>query len=74
MDYILRRASQVALAPKNPLVNAGDTRWEDPWSRKGQPSPVFLSGKCHAQGSLVDYSPQVTKESDRTELNTNMIP
>ena len=23
-----------------------------PWSRKWQPSPVFLPGKSHAQGSL----------------------
>ena len=28
-----------------------------PWRRKWQPTPVFLPGKSHAQGSLVGYSP-----------------
>ena len=50
---------------KNPLANAGDTRdvgsfsWGEkmPWSRKRQPTPVFLPGKFHGQRSLVDYSP-----------------
>ena len=28
-----------------------------PWSRKWQPTPVFLLRKSHGQGSLVDYSP-----------------
>ena len=27
-----------------------------PWSRKWQPTPVFLPGKFHGQGSLVGYS------------------
>ena len=31
--------------------------WEDPWSRKWQPTPVFLAGKSHGQRSLVGYSP-----------------
>ena len=26
-------------------------------SRKWQPTPVFLSGKCHGQRSLMGYSP-----------------
>ena len=75
MDYTLRRDSQVALVVKNPPVNAGDTDRKIPWSRKWQPSPVFLSGTSHGQRSLVDYSPWITKESDTTEqLNTNKIP
>ena len=35
-----------------------------PWSKKWQPTPVFLPGKSHGQGGLVGYSPWVTKESD----------
>ena len=31
------------------------------------PTPVFLPGKCHGQGSLVGYSPWGSKEADRTE-------
>ena len=38
-----------------------------PWSRKWQPSAVFLPGKFLGQGSLVDYSPWEYKESDTTE-------
>ena len=30
---------------------------EIPWSRKWQPTPVFLLGKFHGQRSLVGYSP-----------------
>ena len=48
-------------------------RWGfDPWvgknpcSRKWQPTPVFLPGKFHVQGSLVGSSPCGHKESDTT--------
>ena len=40
---------------------------EIPWSGKWQPTPVFLPGKFHRQGSLVGYSPWGCKESDKTE-------
>ena len=30
--------------------------WEDPWRRAWQPTPVFLPGESHGQGSLVGYS------------------
>ena len=37
-----------------------------PWRRKWQPTPVFLPGEeSHGQRSLVGYSPQGHKESDR---------
>ena len=36
------------------------------WKRKWQPTPVFLPGKSHAQGSLVDCSPWGCKRSDMT--------
>ena len=38
-----------------------------PWSRKWQPTPVFLPGKSYRQRSLVGYSPWGRKESDMTE-------
>ena len=37
-----------------------------PWSRKWQPTPVFLPGKFHEQRTLVGYSPWGCKESDTT--------
>ena len=37
-----------------------------PWSRKRQPTPVFLPGKFHGEG-LAGYSPWGRKESDITE-------
>ena len=59
---------------KESAYNAEDTgAWFDPWvrripwSRKWQPTPVFLPGKCHGQRSLADYSPWGLKESDTTE-------
>ena len=36
------------------------------WSRKWQPTPVFLSEKSYAQRSLVGYSPGGGKELDTT--------
>ena len=38
-----------------------------PWSRKWQPTPVFLPGKSPGQRTLVGYSPWDQKESDITE-------
>ena len=38
-----------------------------PWSRKWQPTPVFLPRKFHRQRSLVGYNPWSRKESDTTE-------
>ena len=37
------------------------------WSRKWQPTPVFLPGESHGQRSLVGFSPWASKESDMTE-------
>ena len=41
-----------------------------PWSRKWQPTPVFLPRKFHGQRSLVGYSPWSHKESHTTEHHT----
>ena len=38
-----------------------------PWSRKWQPTPVFLPGKFHGQWSLAGYSLWGRKELDMTE-------
>ena len=38
-----------------------------PWSRKWQPTPVFLPGEHHGQKSLEGYGPCGHKESDTTE-------
>ena len=59
---------------KNSPSNAEDTRDADlipgsgrfPWSRKWQPTLVFLPGKFHGQRILTGYSPWGRKESDTT--------
>ena len=38
-----------------------------PWSRKWQPTPVFLPGKSHGQRNLVGYSPWGHKDLDMTD-------
>ena len=38
-----------------------------PWSRKWQPTPVFLPGKFHGQKTPVGYSPWGHKNSDTVE-------
>ena len=38
-----------------------------PWSRKWQPTPVFLPGESHGQRSLAGYSPWGHRESDTTD-------
>ena len=40
---------------------------KSPWSRKWQPTPVFLAGKLHGERSLTGYSSWGGKESDRTK-------
>ena len=45
-----------------------------PWSRKWQPTPVFLPGKSHGQRSLVGYSPKSCEESDMTEHTLQKLP
>ena len=47
---------------------------KSPWSRKWQPTPVFLPGKFHGKRSMAGYSPWSHKESDMTEqLSTHMF-
>ena len=63
-----RRASLVAQMVENlPAVQETQVRslgGEDPWRRKGQPTPVFLPGEARGirgQRSLAGYSPWVSK-------------
>ena len=41
-----------------------------PWSRKWQPTSVFLPGEFHGQRSLKGYSPWSLEESDMTKKRT----
>ena len=59
---------------KNLPANAGDARHENlisglgnRWSRKWQPTALFLPGKFHQQKSLVGYNPWGRRDSDVTE-------
>ena len=64
------RTSQVAQWLRTCLLNRCEfDHWigKIPWSRKWQPTPVFLPGKFHGQRSLVGYSPWGHKELDTTE-------
>ena len=57
---------------KNPPANVGhvgsipELGRSIPWSRKWQPTPVFLPEKSHGQRSLAGYSPWGRKESGMT--------
>ena len=42
-----------------------------PWRRTWHPTPVFLQGKSHGQGSLEGYSPWGRKELNMTEAAEN---
>ena len=71
---VAKRKAQVALMVKNPSASAGDARdlgliWvrKIPWSRKWQPTPVFLPEKSLGQRSLLGYSPWGYQELDMTE-------
>ena len=44
-----------------------------PWSRKWQPTPVFLPGEAYGQWSLVGYSAWNRPESDMTERLTHTV-
>ena len=61
----------VALVVKSPSANAGDIRdpWvgKIPWRKAWQPTPVFLPGESHGQGSLAGYSSLGCKDWDTTK-------
>ena len=76
LKYYLLQASQVVQVVKNPPANAGDVRCgfdpragNTPWRKAWQPTPVFLPGESHGQGSLRAYSTWDRKKWDTTELN-----
>ena len=47
--------------------------WKIPWSRKWQPTSVFLPGKFHGQRNLVDYTGHGATKS-LTQLSTHALP
>ena len=49
-------------------------RREDPWRKKGLPTPVFLPGESHGQRSLAGYSPWGHTESDMTYQHKDSKP
>ena len=67
------------LVLKNLPANAGDlssSPWVGKivWSRKWNPTPVFLLGKSHGQRSPAVYSPRSRKVSDTTgQLNQKIV-
>ena len=42
---------------ETPVGSLGSEAGKIPWRREWQPSPVFLPGKSHGEGSLKGYSP-----------------
>ena len=44
-----------------------------PWSRKWQPTPVFLPGKFHRQRIVVGYCPRGRKDSAMTERRSTHV-
>ena len=71
----------MARVVKYPSASEADTRDSSlmlggkkiPWSRKWQPTPVFLPEKSHGQRSLAGYSPWDLKESDVTEHKVPIV-
>ena len=53
-----REPSELGLIPES---------GRSPWSRKWQPTPIFLLQKFHGQRSLVGFSPRGQKELNTTE-------
>ena len=51
------RASLVAQMVKNPPAMQKTWVGNIPWRRAWQPTPLFLPGESHGQGTLVGYSP-----------------
>ena len=70
--YYLNLASLVDQTAEHLPANAGDPglilgSGRSPWRREWQPTPVYLPGESHGQGSLAGYSPWGHKELDMTE-------
>ena len=74
--YHYVRASLVAQMVKNlsAVQETGFDPWvgKIPWRREWLPTPVFLPGEFHEQGSFVRYSPWGHKELDTTERLTRL--
>ena len=68
----LHTFSIVAVSIYIPTSSTGWVR-KITWSRKWQPTQVFLPGKFHGQRSLACYNPWDCKESDMTEHSCTAI-
>ena len=72
-DKICGYSEQLAVKkPSAEAEDAGRLRFSPqvgkmPWRRTWQPTPVFLPGESHGQGSLAGYSPGGQKQSDTIE-------
>ena len=67
-NILIRGASQVAPAVKNPFANAEDVRDTGSVPGSGRsPGPALLPGDSHEQRSLAGYSAWGLKELDTTE-------
>ena len=66
-------ASLVAQKINNLPASAGFDPWvgKIPLRKEWQPTPVFLPGEVHGQGSLAGYSPWGCKEPDTTKQLTH---
>ena len=56
------------------LLPCRDLVGKIPWSRKWQPTLVFLSGKSHGQRILVDCSPWNHKQLDKQQPTPVFLP
>ena len=62
----LLATSWIAAYQAPPSMGFSRQKYWNLWRSKWEPTPVFLPGKSHGQGSLVDYSSWGRKESDMT--------
>jgi len=64
LKHLKEKSSQKIIIAQTGLTFVKESSF---FSRKWQPTPVFLPGESHGQRSLVGYSPRGRKESDMTE-------
>ena len=60
IELFIGKASACNVGDTGPIPGSGKISW----SRKQQPTPVFMPGESHGQRSLVGHSPRGRKESD----------
>ena len=63
IELFIGKASACNVGDTGPIPGSGKISW----SRKQQPTPVFMPGESHGQRSLTGYGPRGRKESDTNE-------